>query len=271
VIPDEDLAAFQEASSDAWIWTGADGIVRLMMAGSPDPAQRIRVFEIEDGLLAAVRYAPMPPGVGSTSFVDTTGIPDPVALFREETGSNVFVAGRLICDAGGCGWEIDPALRLEPAGEAGDASLLTRAASGIPVLVVPGILPSGTAGLEIAWPGGNAWVKTRPTVFTAAARTGEGLVVAVYRGHAAAAAYRAAGRSMDEKPALRFVTASLKVDYLRPTPLGIRLEVRGRVKEIKGRKVIVEATVSADGAVCARGEVVAVQMPEHMMPKDVGG
>ncbi len=88
-------------------------------------------------------------------------------------------------------------------------------------------------------------------------------------GTAAAAAYRAEGRSMDKEPALRYVTASLKVDYLRPTPLGVPLEVRGRVKEIKGRKVIVEATVSAEGQVCVRGEVVAVQMPEHMMPKVV--
>jgi acyl-coenzyme A thioesterase PaaI-like protein len=86
-------------------------------------------------------------------------------------------------------------------------------------------------------------------------------------GTAAAAAYRAEGRNMDEEPALRYVTASLKVDYLRPTPLGPRLEVRGRVKEIKGKKVIVDATLSAGGEVCARGEVVAVQMPEHMMPK----
>ena len=38
-------------------------------------------------------------------------------------------------------------------------------------------------------------------------------------GTAAAAAYRAEGRSMDEEPALRYVTASLKVDYLRPAPL----------------------------------------------------
>ena len=88
-------------------------------------------------------------------------------------------------------------------------------------------------------------------------------------GTAAAAAYRAEGRSMDEEPALRYVTASLKVDYLRPTPLDAQLEVRGRVKEIKGKKVIVEATLSAHGEVCARGEVVAVKMPEHMMPKAV--
>ena len=85
-------------------------------------------------------------------------------------------------------------------------------------------------------------------------------------GTAAAAAYREAGREMDTEPAFRFVTASLQVDYLRPTPLGPALEVRGRVEEIGPRKVIVSATVSAEGEVCARGKVVAVQMPEHMMP-----
>ncbi|MBN1179850.1 MAG: PaaI family thioesterase [Anaerolineae bacterium] len=86
-------------------------------------------------------------------------------------------------------------------------------------------------------------------------------------GTAAAAAYRAEGREMDTLPAFRYVTASLKVDYLRPTPLGVELEIRGRVKEIKGRKVVVEAWLQAQGEVCARGEVVAVQMPEHMAPR----
>jgi len=85
-------------------------------------------------------------------------------------------------------------------------------------------------------------------------------------GTASAAAYRAAGREMGTEPGFRFVTASLHVDYLRPTPLGEPLEVRGRVKEISGRKVVVTATLSAAGQVCARGEVVAVQMPEHMRP-----
>jgi acyl-coenzyme A thioesterase PaaI-like protein len=85
-------------------------------------------------------------------------------------------------------------------------------------------------------------------------------------GTAAAAAYRAAGRDLGSEPALRFVTASLRVDYMRPTPLGVPLEVRGRVAAINGRKVVVSATVSAAGQVCAKGEVVAVQMPEHMAP-----
>lgn len=83
-------------------------------------------------------------------------------------------------------------------------------------------------------------------------------------GTAAAAAYRAAGREMDTEPPFRFVTAALHVSYLRPTPLGVPLEVRARVTELKGRKVVMQATLSAEGQVCAQGEVVAVQMPEYL-------
>ena len=84
-------------------------------------------------------------------------------------------------------------------------------------------------------------------------------------GTAAAAMYRHAGRAMDTEPAFRFVTASLHVDYIRPTPLGVPLVVRARAKEIKGRKVVVESELLANDQVCARGQVVAVQMPEQML------
>lgn len=81
-------------------------------------------------------------------------------------------------------------------------------------------------------------------------------------GTAAAAAYRAEGRPMDSQPPRRYVTASLKVDYLRPTPLGPPLELRGRVTELKGRKVVVQISLVADGVECVRGEVVTVQISE---------
>ena len=73
---------------------------------------------------------------------------------------------------------------------------------------------------------------------------------------------------MDTQPPFRFLTGSLHVDYLRPTPIDGPLEVRGKVKEIKGRKVVVESTLSAKGEICARGEVVAVQIPDHMVPSN---
>jgi len=83
-------------------------------------------------------------------------------------------------------------------------------------------------------------------------------------GTAAAAAERAAGRAIGDAPSPRFVTASLKVNYLKPTPLGPELEIRARVVERSDRKAIIAATVSAAGVVTARGEVVAVPRPEAM-------
>ncbi len=85
-------------------------------------------------------------------------------------------------------------------------------------------------------------------------------------GTAAAAAYRAEGRTMDTEPPLRFLTAALNVNYLKPTPLGPQLEVRGKIKEVKGRKVVVDAWIVADGQITVRGEVVAVQVPEDLIP-----
>jgi acyl-CoA thioesterase FadM len=74
---------------------------------------------------------------------------------------------------------------------------------------------------------------------------------------------REEGFSLDDRPLARFVSASLKVDYLKPTPMGPVLEVRGRVKEIKGRKVTVSVTLSAEGEIRAKGEVIMVQLLEN--------
>lgn len=84
-------------------------------------------------------------------------------------------------------------------------------------------------------------------------------------GTAAAAAYKAENRGLDTFPPFRFVTASLQVDYLKPTPLNVPLEIRGKVKEIKGRKVVVEVSLFANNTICAKGIVIAVQMPEGML------
>lgn len=84
-------------------------------------------------------------------------------------------------------------------------------------------------------------------------------------GTAALAAYRAEGRELDSIPPFRFVTASLHVDYLKPTPLGVELEIRGKIIELKGRKVVSDISVSANNEITAKGKVVAVQMPENML------
>jgi acyl-CoA thioesterase FadM len=70
---------------------------------------------------------------------------------------------------------------------------------------------------------------------------------------------------MDTEPALRFLTASLHVDYHKPTPLGPVLEIRGKVKEVKGRKVVIDEWIVANGVITVKGQVVAVQVPEQMV------
>lgn len=87
-------------------------------------------------------------------------------------------------------------------------------------------------------------------------------------GTAALASYRNEGREPGTLPPFRFVTASLQVDYLKPTPLGIELELRGKILELKGRKVISEIMVYANGEVTVRGKVIAVQIPEDMNGKN---
>jgi len=65
----------------------------------------------------------------------------------------------------------------------------------------------------------------------------------------------------------RFVTASLNVNFLKPTPHGVPLKAVGTVHEIHPKKFHVETEVYADGTLCARGEVVAVVMPSTFVQK----
>lgn len=76
-----------------------------------------------------------------------------------------------------------------------------------------------------------------------------------------AAAHAAEGREIGSAPELCGATASLNVTYLRPTPLAAPVELRARVVEHAGRKLVVSCDLSAGGKVCARGEVVVVLVP----------
>jgi acyl-coenzyme A thioesterase PaaI-like protein len=134
------------------------------------------------------------------------------------------------------------------------------------------------AGLQIKsyWDGDEAVCTFRPRPYHMAipGYVYGGLIASLIDCHgtgtASAAAYREEGRAMDSEPPLRFLTASLHVDYLRPTPIDGPLELRAQVKEMKGRKVVVSVSLLAGGEVCARGEVVTVQVPEEMMAEILG-
>jgi hypothetical protein len=58
---------------------------------------------------------------------------------------------------------------------------------------------------------------------------------------------------------MRFVTATLKGDYLRPTPIGVELVIRGRLRGIEGRKVQVSLSLVAEGSPCATAEMLAIR------------
>ena len=94
-----------------------------------------------------------------------------------------------------------------------------------------------------------------------------GLLASLVDCHAmatAASAELAALHKPAGTPAPRYVTAALKVDYLKPTPLGAELEIPGHVTERKERKSVVALTVSGAGTITVRGEAVAVPMPKTM-------
>lgn len=86
---------------------------------------------------------------------------------------------------------------------------------------------------------------------------------------AAGAFMERAGSVPGRDPTPRFVTASLHVDFLRPTPLGPELLLSARPVDVGARKVIVDVVLEADRAECARARVVAVVMPPAMRPRAV--
>ena len=82
-------------------------------------------------------------------------------------------------------------------------------------------------------------------------------------GTASAAKAREDGVDPEDQPLERFVTASLKVDYLAPAPVDAPLEIRAKIREINGRKVWLDASLSAEGKIRAKGEVLMIQIPDR--------
>ena len=86
-------------------------------------------------------------------------------------------------------------------------------------------------------------------------------------GTAALAMYEHQGRKPGTEPELRFVTASLQVNYLKPTPIDGPLVIKSYAKEIGKRKVIVVSELYAKDVLCVTGEVVAVIAPDSLFSK----
>ncbi len=68
-------------------------------------------------------------------------------------------------------------------------------------------------------------------------------------------------RNSNGEGLIRFVTASLKLDFRRPTPLGVELTLIGELAALEGRKARITLALSAGDTVCVTGEMLAVQLP----------
>lgn len=99
-----------------------------------------------------------------------------------------------------------------------------------------------------------------------------GLIASIIDCHSTGSASLALHRKNGHEPGSgveppRFVTASLHVDYLKPTPHGVALKLVGTVEEIHPKRFRVLTEVMANGEVCAKGDVVAVVIPDGFMDK----
>lgn len=77
---------------------------------------------------------------------------------------------------------------------------------------------------------------------------------------AIALAYRREERPIGSLPRISYVTGNLNVSYLLPTPADKPLHLRAKVIKVEGRKVWVSCTLTAEGQVCATGEVLGVRV-----------
>lgn len=130
--------------------------------------------------------------------------------------------------------------------------------------------PLNPAGLQIKsfWDGEQAVCTFHPQPAHMAGPThvvNGGIIATVLDCHSVCTAIAAAaddeGGSPADFPDLWYATASLHVDYLRPTPIDQALTLRARVIAVDGRRTTVAATLHAGAQECARAEVVAVRVP----------
>jgi len=120
--------------------------------------------------------------------------------------------------------------------------------------------------LKTYWDGSNSKARFTPKEYHTAlpGYVYGGLIASLIdcHGTGTASAAMADKRGIDPatEGAPRFVTASLQVNYRKPTPIDKELELTGTVKEITDRKVVVDIQLIADNIVCAGGTVITVEM-----------
>lgn len=124
-------------------------------------------------------------------------------------------------------------------------------------------------GLQIKsqWRGEDGVCRFQPLPHHSAASTAVvngGILASVVDCHcnctAMANAYREQGRAIGSQPEIWCVTASLTLNYRKPTPIDEELEVVARVVRREGRKTWLSCTVSASTGVCVEAEMLAIEV-----------
>jgi acyl-coenzyme A thioesterase PaaI-like protein len=92
-----------------------------------------------------------------------------------------------------------------------------------------------------------------------------GMVASLLDCHGAASAAAYAARQEGQVTGgggapIRFVTASLKVDFKRPVPLGTELVLHGRLRSLDGRKAWIDLVLMAGETTCASAEMLAIRL-----------
>jgi len=122
-------------------------------------------------------------------------------------------------------------------------------------------------GLHIRseWRGEEAVCHFRPLPHHSAASpevVNGGILASVIDCHcnctAMANAYRLQGREIGSAPEIWCVTASLTLNYRKPTPIHETLEVVARVIRVEGRKTWLSCSLSASTGVCVEAEMLAI-------------
>ena len=73
--------------------------------------------------------------------------------------------------------------------------------------------------------------------------------------------YRREDRVIGTAPLIWCVTASLKIDYVRPVPIDTPVTLRARIMETAGKKTRLSCSLFSGNQECAHGEVLAIRVP----------
>jgi acyl-CoA thioesterase FadM len=77
--------------------------------------------------------------------------------------------------------------------------------------------------------------------------------------------YREEGREPDTLPSIECVTGKMNINYLKPTPMGVELTLKGWVEGAVGRKTRVVCEVRAGEVVTVTADTVFVRVDPAML------